>query len=60
MKELVCFTIGLVVGAVVMKKSQAIDELKRELDCEKFRNRPSTGTEQTCSFGHPLLAGRTK
>ena len=47
MKELVCFTIGLVVGAVVIKKSQAIDELKRELEREKFRNRPSNGTEQT-------------
>lgn len=44
MKELVCFTIGLVVGAVVMKKSQTIDELKRELDREKFRNRPSNGS----------------
>jgi len=44
MKELVCFTTGLVVGAVVMKKSQTIDELKRELDREKFRNRPSNGT----------------
>lgn len=47
MKELVCFTIGLVVGAVIMKKSQAIDELKKELDREKFRTRPSGGTEQT-------------
>ena len=47
MKELVCFTIGLVIGAVVLKKSQAIDELKRELNREKFRNRPSSGTEQT-------------
>ncbi|PKF25994.1 hypothetical protein CW309_13910 [Pseudomonas hunanensis] len=47
MKELVCFTIGLVVGAVLMKKSQAIDELKKELDREKFRTRPSGGTEQT-------------
>ncbi len=47
MKELVCFAIGLVVGAVVMKKSQAIDELKKELDREKFRSRPSSGAEQT-------------
>lgn len=47
MKELIYFAIGLVVGAVVMKKSQAIDELKKELDREKFRNRPSSGAEQT-------------
>jgi hypothetical protein len=47
MKELIYFAIGLVVGAVVMKKSQAIDELKKELDREKSRNRPSSGTEQT-------------
>ncbi|HBN8287763.1 hypothetical protein [Pseudomonas aeruginosa] len=47
MKELVCFTIGLVVGAVLMKKSQAIDELKKELDREKFRTRPSGRAEQT-------------
>lgn len=47
MKELVYFTIGLVVGVLVMKKSQAIDELKRELDREKSRNRTSSGTEQT-------------
>lgn len=47
MKELIYFAIGLVVGAVVMKKSQAIDELKKELDREKLRNRPSSGTEQT-------------
>jgi len=46
MKELVCFTIGLVIGAVVMKKSQAIDELKKELDRERFRNSPSSSTEQ--------------
>lgn len=46
MKELVCFAIGLVIGAVVMKKSQAIDELKKELDRERFRNSPSSSTEQ--------------
>ncbi|SDP22241.1 hypothetical protein SAMN04490202_3349 [Pseudomonas reinekei] len=46
MKELVCFAIGLVIGAVVMKKSQAIDELKKELDRERFRNSPSSSPEQ--------------
>lgn len=40
MKELACFVIGLLVGAVVMKKSQAIDDLKKELDREKARNSP--------------------
>lgn len=46
MKELVCFAIGLVIGAVLMKKSQAIDELKKELDRERFRNSPLSNTEQ--------------
>lgn len=46
MKEFICFAIGLVVGAVVMKKSQAIDELKKELDREKFCNRPANRAEQ--------------
>jgi hypothetical protein len=45
MKELVCFVFGLVVGVVVMKKNHAIDELKKELDCERFRNGPSSRTE---------------
>ena len=46
MKELVCFAIGLVIGAVVMKKSQVIDELNKELDRERFRNCPSSSTVQ--------------
>lgn len=45
MKELICFAIGLVVGALVMKKSQAIDELKKELDRERFRNSVSSRAE---------------
>jgi hypothetical protein len=45
MKEFICFAIGLVVGAVIMKKSQALDELKKELDREKFCNRPSSRNE---------------
>ncbi|WP_433767693.1 hypothetical protein [Pseudomonas putida] len=47
MKELICFAIGLVVGAVMMKKSQAVDELKKELDRERFCNRPASGTGQS-------------
>ncbi|WP_162634921.1 hypothetical protein [Pseudomonas putida] len=46
MKELICFAIGLLVGAVVMKKSQAIDELKKELERERFCNRPASATGQ--------------
>jgi hypothetical protein len=45
MKELVCFALGLVVGVVVMKKNQAINELRKELDRERFRNGPSGRTE---------------
>lgn len=45
MKELICFSIGLVVGAMAMKKSQAIDELKKELDRERFRNSASSRAE---------------
>ncbi|WP_154501644.1 hypothetical protein [Pseudomonas mandelii] len=46
MKELLCFTIGLVVGVMVMKKTQAVDELQKELEREKFRNSPPSGSEQ--------------
>jgi hypothetical protein len=46
MKELLCFTIGLVVGAVVMKKTHAVHELQKELEREKFRNNPPSGSEQ--------------
>ena len=46
MKELFCFAVGMAIGAVLMKKCQAIDELKKELDREKCRNRPSNRSEQ--------------
>jgi hypothetical protein len=42
-KELICFAVGLVVGAVMMKRSQDIDELRKELDRERCRNRPPSG-----------------
>ncbi|MFJ2982354.1 MULTISPECIES: hypothetical protein [unclassified Pseudomonas] len=38
MKELTCFAIGLVVGVLLMKKSQTVDDLKRELERERGRN----------------------
>lgn len=44
MKELICFAIGLMVGAVIMKRNQAIDELREELEREKCRNRPASNT----------------
>lgn len=47
MKELVCFAIGVVVGVVMMKKSQAINELKKELDREKCRNSTAFSAGQT-------------
>ncbi|HCL3955223.1 TPA: hypothetical protein N2C02_005609 [Pseudomonas aeruginosa] len=43
MKELICFAVGLVVGAVLVKRSQAIDELRKELDRERHRNRSGNG-----------------
>lgn len=46
MKELLCFTIGLMVGGVVMKNTQAVDELQKELEREKFRNSPLGRNEQ--------------
>lgn len=46
MKDLFCFAVGMAIGVVLMKKCQAIDELKKELDREKCRNRPSNRTEQ--------------
>lgn len=36
MKELICFTVGLIVGAIVVKKNQEINELEKELD---YKNR---------------------
>lgn len=47
MKELVCFAIGVVVGVVMMKKSQAVNELKKELDREKCRNSAAFSAGQT-------------
>ncbi|WP_256217511.1 hypothetical protein [Pseudomonas sp. NBRC 111119] len=38
MKELTCFAIGLVVGVLLMKKSQTVDDLKRELERERERS----------------------
>ncbi|MGL6241675.1 hypothetical protein [Pseudomonas sp.] len=46
MKDLVCFAIGLVIGVALMTKSQAVNELKKELEREKIRNSPSSRTEQ--------------
>ncbi len=46
MKELLCFTIGLMVGVVVMKNTQAVDELQKELEREKIRNSPLGRNEQ--------------
>ena len=38
MKEFVCFSMGLILGAVLMKRSRMIDELQRELDRERQRS----------------------
>lgn len=38
MKELVCFAIGLVVGALMVKKNHTVDELKKALEFERMRN----------------------
>ncbi|MBK4988190.1 hypothetical protein [Pseudomonas sp. S36] len=38
MKELTCFAIGLVVGVLLMTKSQTVDDLKRELERERERS----------------------
>lgn len=38
MKELTCFAIGLVVGVLLIKKSQAVNDLKRELERERGRS----------------------
>lgn len=38
MKELTCFAIGMVVGALLMKKSQTIGDLKKELERERWRS----------------------
>ena len=36
MKELICFTVGLIVGVIVVKKNHEINELEKELD---YKNR---------------------
>ena len=56
MKELVCFAIGVVVGVVMMKKSQAINELKKELDREKCRNSTAFSAGQTCGSRQSKMA----
>ena len=56
MKELVCFAIGVVVGVVMMKKSQAINELKKELDWEKCRNSTAFSAGQTCGSRQSKMA----
>lgn len=38
MKELTCFLIGLVVGAVLVQKSMEADALEKELELERARN----------------------
>lgn len=37
MKELTCFAVGLVVGVLLMKKTQAVVDLQRELERERGR-----------------------
>lgn len=44
MKEFICFTIGLVVGAAMMKHSQTVDDLRKELDREKSLNRATSNS----------------
>ncbi len=39
MKDLLRFTIGLVFGAMLMKRNQTIDDLREELERERYRNR---------------------
>lgn len=39
MRELLCFTIGMALGALIMKRNQAIDDLREELAYERRRNR---------------------
>ncbi|WP_425928953.1 hypothetical protein [Pseudomonas sp. NyZ201] len=38
MKELICFTLGVVIGVITMKNRQAFSELEKELEREKSRN----------------------
>lgn len=45
MKELISFAIGVVVGVVIMKRSQAVDELRKELEREKAHHRFRAASE---------------
>lgn len=47
MKELICFALGLALGAAMMKRNQTIDELRKELDREKSRQRPAESAATT-------------
>ena len=38
MKELTCFAVGLAVGVLLMKKTQAVVDLQRELERERGRS----------------------
>lgn len=44
MKELICFTIGVLVGVITMKNRQAFADLEKELEREKSRHAPATGS----------------
>lgn len=39
MKDLLRFTIGLAFGTMLMKRNQTIDDLREELERERYRNR---------------------
>jgi len=40
MKELTCFAVGLLIGALLMKKSQTVEDLRKELERERWRSNP--------------------
>lgn len=44
MKELLWFSVGVSLGFLMAKRSQAFDELRRELDLEKRSNRSERET----------------
>lgn len=41
MQALLSFTVGLLIGAMIVKKNHDIDELRKDLEREKARNSPS-------------------
>ncbi|MDR0276268.1 MAG: hypothetical protein LBJ37_00020 [Paucimonas sp.] len=45
MKELICFTLGVVIGVITMKNRHAVSDLEKELEREKARN--SAGQQGT-------------